>query len=66
MKIYCPDCKKKQEITKDLCHIHSNCGEYAYICSVCGSLNVDYEARELVNQAEELKRKIGDARNEFD
>ena len=46
-KIKCPDCNHIGEPEKDDCHIHENCGEYAYICENCGSLNVDYEARLL-------------------
>ena len=54
-KIFCPDCNKKVFVEKDYCHIHKNCEEYAFICSICGSLNVDYEARQF-NEVEILEK----------
>jgi len=44
--VKCPDCNFEGEVEKDPCPIHNDCGEYAYICTKCGSLNVDYEARQ--------------------
>lgn len=47
-KVFCPDCNKKVQVEKDPCPIHEDCGDYAFICSECGSLNVDYEARQIL------------------
>jgi len=43
--VFCPDCNQLQPVEKDPCPIHKDCEDYAWMCSVCGSLNVDYEAR---------------------
>lgn len=43
--VTCPDCGYRGEPIKDKCHIHRDCGEWAYICRKCESLNVDWIAR---------------------
>ncbi len=45
--VFCPDCNADQEVIKDYCKIPHNCGEFAFICAVCGSLNVDEGARKI-------------------
>jgi hypothetical protein len=45
-KAFCPDCNKIQFVEQDPCPIHDNCGDFAWCCSECGSLNVDAEMRQ--------------------
>jgi len=47
MTVFCPDCNKQVRVQKDPCPIHKNCRDFSWICTECGSLNVDYEARKL-------------------
>lgn len=48
--VKCPDCGYEGEPEKDYCEIHKDCEDYAYKCAKCGSLNVDYEARQLESE----------------
>jgi len=43
--VMCPDCGYVGEVEISQCEIHEDCEDFAYCCSNCSSLNVDFEAK---------------------
>lgn len=49
-KITCPDCDYFGYPEIDYCDKHTDCGEFAYRCAKCQSLNVDEKEREYLHR----------------
>jgi len=40
-KVKCFDCDKMVDVSKEMCEIHEDCEDFAWVCDECGGLNVD-------------------------
>lgn len=47
MRVICADCKKKALLYADPCEKHKNCGDVAYRCEHCDTLNNDWIVHSL-------------------
>jgi hypothetical protein len=47
-QVFCSGCENMIEIKNDSHPFHNDCEEYAYVCGECGTLNVDYESTQLL------------------